>query len=65
MPTALLDRDVPPQGTFTFRAPFNAPLVPGHYRAHWQMYDANGDSLIISKTWTIWADFNVKPVADP
>lgn len=62
---AVLDRDVPPQGTFTFRAPFTAPRVPGHYRAHWQMYNANGDSVIISKTWTIWADFNVERPARP
>ena len=49
-----------PQGTYTFRAPFIGPSVPGHYRVHWQMYNSAGDSVRISRTWTIWADFDVR-----
>lgn len=60
LPGAVTDRPVPPQGTFTFRTPFIGPRVPGHYRVHWQMYNRAGDSVRISRTWTIWADFDVR-----
>jgi hypothetical protein len=60
VPDVVTDRSVPPQGTYTFLAPFLAPRTPRHYRVHWQMYNRAGDSIRISRTWTIWADINVR-----
>ncbi|HSU16575.1 NBR1-Ig-like domain-containing protein [Longimicrobium sp.] len=60
LPQAVTGRPVPPQGTYTFRAPFRGPSIPGHYRVHWQMYNNAGDSVRISRTYTIWADFDVR-----
>ena len=60
LPEVVTDRPVPPAGTYTFRAPFTGPSVPQHYRVHWQLYNRSGDSVRISRTWTIWADFDVR-----
>lgn len=60
LPDVVTDRPVPPTGTYTFRAPFTAPSAPRHYRVRWQMYNRAGDSVIVSQTWTIWADFHVR-----
>jgi hypothetical protein len=60
LPDVVVDRPVPPQGTYTFRSPFPSPRRPGHYRVHWQMYNGADDSVRISRTWTIWADFDVR-----
>lgn len=60
LPDVVVDQDVPPSGTFTFRAPFRAPAVPGQYRVHWQLLDRNGHPVRVSATPTIWADFIVR-----
>lgn len=59
-PDVMVDQDVPPTGTFTFRAPFHAPTLPGHYRIHWQLQDRGGRALKVSSTPTIWADVVVR-----
>jgi hypothetical protein len=60
IPEIVTTRPVPPTGTYTFQAPFMGPSAPGHYCVYWQMYNRAGDSVQISQTWRIWADFNVR-----
>jgi hypothetical protein len=54
-----LDRDVPPAATFTFVAPFHAPLQPGPYHFEWSLIDLRGAPVRVSRVWTIWADIHV------
>lgn len=58
-PWIVVERPVPGNGTYTFRAPFTAPSAPGHYCFYWQMYNRAGDSIPISQTWKIWTEINV------
>lgn len=61
----VVGREVPPGAAYTFRAPFAAPTVPGHYLVHWSLYDRRGRAVRISRAWTLWADFHVsKPELD-
>jgi methionine-rich copper-binding protein CopC len=60
LPRPVSDRPVPPKGTYTFRAPFTAPAAPGYYRVHWRMYNRAGAAVMMSQTFTIWADFHVR-----
>ncbi|HEX8903727.1 MAG TPA: NBR1-Ig-like domain-containing protein, partial [Longimicrobiaceae bacterium] len=61
LPDVVVDQDVAPSGTFTFRAPFHAPGAPGHYRIHWELQDRAGHALKVSSSRTIWADIVVRP----
>lgn len=60
LPDAVTDRPVPPGGIYTFRAPFTGPRAPGYYHVHWQLYNRKGDSVFISNTWTLYAEFEVR-----
>ncbi|HEX8244864.1 MAG TPA: NBR1-Ig-like domain-containing protein, partial [Longimicrobium sp.] len=60
MPDVVVDQDVPPSGTFTFRAPFHAPTGPGSYMLHWQVLGVDGRPVKVSATKTIWASITVR-----
>jgi hypothetical protein len=61
-PDVPVDRDVRPSGTFTFRAPFRAPLQAGRYCIYWQLLDGAGKVVKVSASETIWADIVVGDV---
>lgn len=50
---------VPPGATHTFMVPMRAPRTPGQYREDWGLRDANGDTIRISGSKTIWAQIVV------
>jgi hypothetical protein len=43
-----------PQGMFTFRVPMRAPSAAGTYREDWRLTDANGSTVMVHQSQTVW-----------
>lgn len=62
--TSLLDhvrmgRQVEPGEEQTLSVPMRAPSKPGDYREDWSLHDLRGDTIRVSGSRTIWAQFVV------
>jgi methionine-rich copper-binding protein CopC len=55
---------VQPNGTFVFSVPMRAPSSPGTYREDWKLVDANGSTIRVGNSNTIWNQI-VVPQSEP
>jgi methionine-rich copper-binding protein CopC len=50
---------VQPNGTFVFSVPMKAPAGAGTYREDWKLVDANGNTIRVGNSNTVWAQIVV------
>ena len=55
---------VQPNGTFVFSVPMKAPSSAGTFREDWKLVDANGGTIKVGNSNTVWAQI-VVPLTSP